>query len=147
PLGEQQRRRARDLHHDRQHARDRTATGGSLMGRVLIVDDEPGMRRILISNLRRDGHVLVEAAGAAEAKSQLAKDEYDVVLTDHKMPDGSGLDVLHAAQQDDATTSVIFLTAVGTLELAVESMREGAFDFLTKPFVPDVVRSAVNRAC
>jgi len=117
------------------------------MGRVLIVDDEPGMRRILISNLRRDGHVLVEAAGAAEAKSLLAKDEYDVVLTDHKMPDGSGLDVLHAAQQDDATTSVIFLTAVGTLELAVESMREGAFDFLTKPFVPDVVRSAVNRAC
>ncbi|HET7347725.1 MAG TPA: sigma-54 dependent transcriptional regulator [Acidobacteriaceae bacterium] len=105
------------------------------------------MRRILISNLRRDGHVLVEAAGAAEAKSLLAKDEYDVVLTDHKMPDGSGLDVLHAAQQDDATTSVIFLTAVGTLELAVESMREGAFDFLTKPFVPDVVRSAVNRAC
>jgi DNA-binding NtrC family response regulator len=117
------------------------------MGRILIVDDEPGMRRILVSNLRRDGHVTVEAAGAVEAKGLLARDEYDVVLTDHKMPDGSGLDVLHAVQEDDATTSVIFLTAVGTMELAVESMRKGAFDFLTKPFVPDVVRSAINRAC
>lgn len=117
------------------------------MARVLIVDDEPGMRRILLTNLRRDGHVGVEASGAIEAKALLAKDEYDVVLTDQKMPDGSGLDVLHAAQEDDSTTSVIFLTAVGTLELAVESMREGAFDFLTKPFVPEVVRSAVNRAC
>lgn len=117
------------------------------MGRILIVDDEAGMRRILVSNLRRDGHVTVEASGAQEAKALLAKGEYDVVLTDHKMPDGSGLDVLHAVQEDDATTSVIFLTAVGTMELAVESMRKGAFDFLTKPFVPDVVRSAVSRAC
>lgn len=117
------------------------------MGRVLIVDDEPGMRRILVTNLRRDGHVAVEASGASEAKALLVKDEYDVVLTDQKMPDGSGLDVLNAAHEDDSTTSVIFLTAVGTLELAVESMRQGAFDFLTKPFVPDVVRSAVNRAC
>ena len=117
------------------------------MGRILIVDDEPAMRRILVSNLRRDGHVTVEAAGAIEAKALLARDEYDVVLTDQKMPDGSGLDVLHAVQEDDATTSVIFLTAVGTMELAVESMRQGAFDFLTKPFVPDVVRSAISRAC
>lgn len=117
------------------------------MGRVLIVDDEAGMRRILVTNLRRDGHVAVEANGAIEAKGLLATGEYDVVLTDQKMPDGSGLDVLRAVQEDDSTTSVIFLTAVGTMELAVESMRQGAFDFLTKPFVPDVVRSAVNRAC
>ena len=54
---------------------------------------------------------------------------------------------LQAAKQGDPTTSVIFLTAVGTLELAVESMKEGAFDFLTKPFVPDAVRAAVKRAC
>ena len=62
------------------------------------------------------------------------------------MPDGSGLDVLRAVQDDDPTTSVIFLTAVGTLELAVESMRQGAFDFITKPFIPDVVRAAIRRA-
>ena len=117
------------------------------MGKVLVVDDEPSMRRILAANLRLDSHVLVEATGALEAKSILAGEHFDVVLTDQKMPDGNGLDVLQAARQNDPTSSVIFLTAVGTLELAVESMKEGAFDFLTKPFVPDAVRAAVNRAC
>ena len=116
------------------------------MAKVLIVDDEPGMRRILAVNLRRDSHVVVEASGAVEALALIGRDDFDVVVTDHKMPDGSGLDVLRAVQEDDPTTSVIFLTAVGTLELAVESMREGAFDFLTKPFVPDVVRAAIRRA-
>jgi DNA-binding NtrC family response regulator len=117
------------------------------VAKILIVDDEPSMRRILVTNLRRDGHVLVEASGAHEARMLLARETFDVVLTDQKMPDGSGLDVLYAVQEASATTSVIFLTAVGTLELAVESMRAGAFDFLTKPFVPDVVRAAVARAC
>ncbi len=116
------------------------------MAKILVIDDEPGMRRILDTNLRRDAHVVREAAGAAEAIDILKREDFDVVLTDQRMPDGSGLDVLHAAQEDDPTTSVIFLTAVGTLELAVESMRQGAFDFLTKPFAPDVVRAAVRRA-
>jgi DNA-binding NtrC family response regulator len=116
------------------------------MAKVLIVDDEPGMRRILAVNLRRDSHVVVEAAGASEALALIGQEDFDVVLTDHKMPDGSGLDVLQAVQKDDPTTSVIFLTAVGSLELAVECMREGAFDFLTKPFVPEVVRAAIRRA-
>jgi DNA-binding NtrC family response regulator len=116
------------------------------MAKVLIVDDEPGMRRILEVNLRRDAHTVVEAGGAQEAIELLRREDFDVVLTDQKMPDGSGLDVLHAVHDDDPTTSVIFLTAVGTVELAVSSMREGAFDFLTKPFSPDVVRAAVRRA-
>ncbi len=116
------------------------------MAKVLIVDDEPGMRRILEVNLRRDSHVVVEASGAVEAQALIKREDFDVVLTDQKMPDGSGLDILRAVQEDDSTTSVIFLTAVGTLELAVESMRQGAFDFLTKPFSPEVVRAAVHRA-
>ena len=116
------------------------------MAKVLVVDDEPGMRRILDVNLRRDGHVIVEAGGVAEATGLLAAQDFDVVLTDQKMPDGSGLDVMRAVHEDDPTTSVIFLTAVGTVELAVESMRQGAFDFLTKPFAPDVVRATVRRA-
>lgn len=117
------------------------------MGKVLVVDDEPSMRRILAANLRMDAHVLVEASGASEAKSLLIREDFDVVLTDQKMPDGSGLEVLQVVQESDPTISVIFLTAVGTLELAVDSMRQGAFDFLAKPFVPDVVRAAVRRAC
>lgn len=117
------------------------------MRKVLIVDDEPSMRRILVSNLRREGYILAESSGASEARKILVREDFDVVLTDHKMQDGSGLDVLHAVQEITPTTSVIFLTAVGTLELAVECMRDGAFDFLTKPFVPDVVRATVARAC
>ncbi|MGA8043969.1 MAG: sigma-54 dependent transcriptional regulator [Terracidiphilus sp.] len=116
------------------------------MAKILVVDDEAGMRRILDVNLRRDGHVVVQAEGATQALELLKRGDFDVVLTDQKMPDGSGLDVLRAALEDDPTTSVVFLTAVGTLELAVESMRHGAFDFLTKPFVPDVVRAAIRRA-
>lgn len=117
------------------------------MGKVLIVDDEPSMRRILTTNLQMDSHVVVQAGGVLEARAALASEDFDVVITDQKMGDGSGLDVLQAVRQDDPTISVIFLTAVGTLELAVASMREGAFDFLTKPFAPDAVKAAVRRAC
>jgi len=116
------------------------------MGKVLIVDDEPGMRRILKANLRLDSHVSVEASDPAEAIAILSKEDFDVVITDQKMPGGSGLDVLRAVQESDPTTSVIFLTAVSTVELAVESMRQGAFDFLTKPFVLDVMRATIRRA-
>jgi DNA-binding NtrC family response regulator len=63
------------------------------------------------------------------------------------MTGGSGLDVLRAVQESDPTTSVIFLTAIGTVELAVESMRQGAFDFLTKPYVLDVMLATIRRAC
>jgi DNA-binding NtrC family response regulator len=117
------------------------------MGKVLIVDDEPSMRRILSSNLRLDSHVIAEADSASAAITLLTREDFDVVITDQKMPGGSGMDVLRTVQETDSRTSVVFLTAVGTVELAVESMRDGAFDFLTKPFVPDVVRATVRRAC
>jgi DNA-binding NtrC family response regulator len=116
------------------------------MARILLVDDEPNMRRILASNLRQDKHEIWEASGVEEARRSLAANDYDVVFTDQKMPDGEGLAVLATAHEADATLSVIFLTAVASIELAVESMRHGAFDFLTKPFQPDVVRATARRA-
>ena len=117
------------------------------MGRILIVDDENNMRRILASNLRLDGHTVLEAGGVEEAKRNLPADDFDVMITDQKMPDGDGLNLLEAAQQTNSRISVIMLTAVASIELAVESMRHGAFDFLTKPFQPEVLRATVNRAC
>ena len=116
------------------------------MARILIVDDEPHMRRILASNLRQEKHEIWEASGVTEARRALADYDYDVVFTDQKMPDGEGLAVLAAAHETDPALSVIFLTAVASIELAVESMRHGAFDFLTKPFEPEVVRATVRRA-
>jgi DNA-binding NtrC family response regulator len=117
------------------------------MSRILIVDDEPNMRRILASNLRQDQHEITEASGVEEARRYLANGDFDLVLTDQRMPDGEGLDVLAAARECDPTLAVVILTAVASIELAVESMRHGAFDFLTKPFQPQVIRATARRAC
>ena len=116
------------------------------MGKILVADDEPHLRRILISNLKQEHHEVVEAAGVNDARSALAEHTFDAVITDQKMGDGEGLDVLAAAREDDPTLSVVFLTAFATIELAVESMRRGAFDFITKPFVPEVLMASATRA-
>jgi len=117
------------------------------MGRILIVDDEPHTRRVLAVNLRQDQHEVAECAGVQAARKALMAEDFDVVLTDQKMPDGDGLQVLAAAIEADPTVSVVVITAFATVDLAVESMRQGAFDFITKPFQPEVVRAAVSRAC
>jgi DNA-binding NtrC family response regulator len=117
------------------------------VGRILIVDDERNMRKILSSNLAQDKHIVGEAGGLAEARGCLSANQYDAVITDQKMPDGQGLEVLSYARELDPKLSVVFLTAFATVELAVESMREGAFDFITKPFQPEVVRATARRAC
>jgi DNA-binding NtrC family response regulator len=116
------------------------------MGKILIVDDEPHLRRILVSNLKQAQHEIVEASGVGEARRALGEQEFDALITDQKMGDGEGLDVLAAARDTDASLSVVFLTAFATIELAVESMRCGAFDFITKPFVPEVVLASAGRA-
>jgi DNA-binding NtrC family response regulator len=113
------------------------------MARILIVDDESNMRRILASNLRLDQHRIWEAEGVESARRALLTNMFDVVITDQKMPDGEGLSVLNAANESDPSVSVVVLTSVATIELA---MRQGAFDFLTKPFQPEVVRASVRRA-
>jgi two-component system, NtrC family, response regulator HydG len=117
------------------------------MGRILIVDDEPHTRRVLALNLRQDQHEISECGGVQEARKRILAEDFDVVLTDQRMPDGNGLQVLAAALESDPAASVVVITAFATVELAVESMRRGAFDFITKPFQPEVVRAAVSRAC
>src|SRR5690242_7376536 len=104
------------------------------MGRILIVDDEANMRRVLVSNLRQDNHELSEASGVEEARRLLAANDFDAVFTDQRMADGEGLEVLAAAREGDPTLCIIMLTAVATIEMAVDSMRHGAFDFLTSHF-------------
>ncbi|HVN90406.1 MAG TPA: sigma-54 dependent transcriptional regulator [Candidatus Binataceae bacterium] len=116
------------------------------MSRLLIVDDEPHLRRILLSNLRSQHSEIIEADGVATARRALAEYTFEAVITDQRMHDGEGLDVLAAARELDSTVSVVFLTAFATIELAVESMRRGAFDFITKPFVPEVLLATARRA-
>ena len=117
------------------------------MSKILIVDDEINMRKILASNLALDGHAITEASGVAQALGYLAANRFDAVITDQKMPDGLGIDLLARTREIDPSLAVVLLTAFATVEMAVAGMRQGAFDFLTKPFRPDVVRAAALRAC
>src|SRR5258708_3068926 len=116
------------------------------MARVLIVEDEPNMRKVLSASVRQDGHVLVEAATVKEGLQAVHGNDFEVVLLDQKLPDGEGSEVLKAIQQLEPSTAVVLLTAYGTVELAVEAMRSGAFDFLTNPFSSDNLRAVVDRA-
>ena len=116
------------------------------MGRILIVDDEANMRRILSVVLAEDGHQISEAGGATEALALIASTPFDLVITDKKMPDGDGFAVLSACQEADPTLPVVMLTAFATVELAVEAMRMGAFDFISKPFVAEAVLAVTRRA-
>jgi len=102
--------------------------------RVLIVDDESNMRRTTAMILRQAGHVTEEAEDGAVAIQRLEAESFAVVLTDLRMPNRGGIEVLRAAMTHAPETQVIVMTGFGTLESAVEAVREGACDFLHKPF-------------
>jgi DNA-binding NtrC family response regulator len=116
------------------------------MARILIVEDEPNMRKLLAMNLRAEGHVPVEVATIKDGLEAVNGNDFEVILTDQRLPDGEGLDIVSAVTQSDAATAVIVLTAYGSVELAVETMRKGAFDFLTKPFSAENLKAVIQRA-
>lgn len=116
------------------------------MARILIIDDEPNMRRILSLILREEKHEVSEAAGVKSALEMLASARFDLVITDKKMPDGDGFEILSFVRENEPSLPVVMLTAFATVELAVEAMQAGAFDFISKPFVPEVVTAVVRRA-
>lgn len=116
------------------------------MARILIVDDEANMRRILSLILQEDKHEIIEADGVKSALNQLSVTTFDLVITDKKMNDGDGFGILAACQEADQSLPVVMLTAFGTIELAVEAMHLGAFDFISKPFVAEVVKAVAKRA-
>jgi two-component system response regulator PilR (NtrC family) len=117
-----------------------------LTGDILIVDDERSMREFLAIYLRRAGH-RVEAAGDAESgRKAVAAREYDVVITDLRMPDGTGLDILGDTKRLFPDTQVVIVTAFATAETAIAAMKAGAYDYLTKPFKVDEVSLVVERA-
>jgi DNA-binding NtrC family response regulator len=100
---------------------------------VLVVDDEPGIRTALRANFLRHGWWVETASCVRDAVSNLEGREFDLVVTDIRMPDGSGLEVMRSARQSSPETAVILLTAYGSVSDAVSAMRDGALDYLTKP--------------
>ena len=101
---------------------------------ILVVDDKPNMRTLLDGALTEHDFEVATASCGEDAISMLEEEEYGVVITDLSMPGKNGIDVLKAAKAKDPDTEVIIITAYGTIDTAVEAMRLGARDFITKPF-------------
>jgi len=116
------------------------------MPSLLVIEDKDSMREMLSKTLEADGYE-VETAKDGERGVERAKEKkYDVVLTDLKLPRMDGIEVLTTLKELDNDVAVILMTAYGTIEKAVEAMREGAFDFLTKPFDTDHLSVLIKRA-
>jgi len=113
---------------------------------VLIVDDEPAMRMVLEARLRSWGYQTLLAADADEAERLVKESAPAIVVSDVVMPGRSGLEMIRAFQADDPARAVILITAQGTIDMAVEAMKRGAQDFLTKPLDHAKLRAVLDAA-
>src|SRR4029077_11750038 len=113
---------------------------------VLIVDDEPNLRRILSAQLTRDGYDVLTAEDGEQGLHLLREHHIDLVITDLKMPKVDGMTLLRRALEEEPELPIILITAHGTIDTAVEALKLGAFDFVTKPFDKDEVRQIVGKA-
>jgi len=113
---------------------------------VLIVDDEPNLRKILSAQLSRDGYDVMTADDGEQGLAMLKEHHIDLVITDLKMPKVDGMTLLRKALEDEPELPIVLITAHGTIDTAVEALKSGAFDFVTKPFDKDEVRQIVAKA-
>jgi len=118
--------------------------------RILVADDDIFVRDVIIKLLMEQGYSVITADDGHEAIRHLRLDDIYLVLTDLRMPGADGLEVLRTARHINPKIAVVILTAYGTLDTALEAVKEGAYDYLTKPFVMQqlllVVRNAFNVA-
>lgn len=115
-------------------------------GNILIVEDEKSMREVLKILLEGEGHQVTTASDGLEAFSCIEKDIFDLVITDMKMPKGDGFEVLKKIKEISPATIVIMITAFGNTETAIEAMKLGAYDYISKPFNIDEIRLIVKKA-
>jgi DNA-binding NtrC family response regulator len=116
------------------------------MTKVLLADDDKNIRRVLVNELSEEGYDVREAENGLRAAELLEQDEYDVFLLDLNMPGIGGMDLLKKMQSQQASAEVIVLTAHATVSTAVEAMKLGAYDFLTKPFKLEELRAVIDKA-
>lgn len=113
--------------------------------KIMVVDDDTLGREYLCETLKRNGHAVVAASDGLQAIAKLTKERCDVIFLDMKMPGMCGMDVLEKVKSIHPETTVILMTAYGTIETAVESMKKGAYDYVIKPFSPDQVELLISR--
>ena len=114
--------------------------------RILVVDDERSMREFLEILFRREGYEVETAADVDSALVALGADDFDLLITDVQMPGRSGLELLREVKASAPATVVVMITAFATTETAIEAMKEGAYDYINKPFKTDEVRLVVEKA-
>ena len=113
---------------------------------ALVVDDERDIRELLVMTLSRMGLRCDTASSVGDARAQLAHNSYDLCLTDMRLPDGSGMEIVAEISQKHPNTPVAMITAFGNVEAAVEALKAGAFDFVAKPVDLTVLRDLVRHA-
>ncbi len=116
------------------------------MNKILIVDDEQSMRDFLSIMLKKEGYEVVSAENGTDAVKAVQNDIFDLLITDVKMSGMDGIDVLKAVKEVSAETVVIMITAYATAETAVEAMKLGAYDYITKPFKIDQIKLVIQKA-
>ena len=116
------------------------------MAKIIIIDDEPAMVEVIVTLCREKGHQVFPFNSAAKAVEQMASIEPQIVITDVKMETMSGFDVLRHVKENHRQTLVILITAYASVETAVEAMKMGAYDYVTKPFKIDELQMTVQRA-
>jgi two-component system response regulator PilR (NtrC family) len=116
------------------------------LSRILVVDDEESMRQLLEIALGKEGYRLTLAESGRKAIEAFDKASYDLVISDIKMPDMSGVEVLRHVKETDPTVPVIMVTAYASAETAVEALRLGAYDYLTKPFKLEELKTNIRNA-
>src|SRR4029453_16257061 len=116
------------------------------MSDILLVEDKASLRRVMRLTLENAGYTVTESADARSATNEISTTRHRLVLTDLRMPNGSGLDVLRAARAADPDVPVIVMTAFGSIDEAVQAMKDGAHDFLQKPVDSNHLLLLVDRA-
>lgn len=117
-----------------------------MKSRILVVDDEESIREFLEIMLKKDGFEVSLAEDGAQAKEMITKKSFDMIISDLQMPNMNGLELLKYVKETSHDTVFMMITAFGTTETAVEAMKIGAYDYITKPFKIDEVRLNINNA-
>ncbi|MCK4277349.1 MAG: sigma-54-dependent Fis family transcriptional regulator [Phycisphaerae bacterium] len=125
---------------------DSVTTIAAATGRILLVDDDPMVLSGVVELLKRDGYEVTAVTSAARAKDCLSAGQFDLVVSDLAMPGTDGMDLLRYVRERFAGLAVIMITAHGSIASAVEAVRAGAYDYLTKPILDEQVRAVVRRA-
>ena len=114
--------------------------------RIMLIDNEEGLCRMMEAVLKDQGYLVKSFTRPVQAVAEFAAGDYDLIISDIKMPEMDGLEVLQHVRNRDPEVPIIMITAYATVEMSIQALRRGAYDMLTKPFEPDELIYRVKNA-